>query len=372
MRIGIDAVMVAGHRWGVHRALEGLLSGLAVGRTGHEFIVYTGEAGTLEPPRAPGFEVREIPQAEKGSARRLWWQYTQLPDMLAEDGVDVFHAARYVGPWKCPVPMVATVYDVIALTHPHLVTRANRWHYRWAIPRTTRSSARVITPSAYTRNMLVEKLPEAEGKVVVAPLGVTGGEASAEEREAVRAGHGLPARFLLFVGHVERKKNVPALVRAFARGRRDRRWPHHLAIAGTLGGDATAVRAAVRDCDVRECVHLLGPVDEAALGPLYAAAEVLVHWSLVEGFGLTVLEAMAWGTPVVCSDAGALAEVAGDVACVVALDDGDGLVEAIAELTSNEVLRGEMGRRGREWAAQFTWERHAESAVAAYEAAHRG
>jgi len=155
-------------------------------------------------------------------------------------------------------------------------------------------------------------------------------------------------------------------VTAFERLPRD--LPHALVIAGKRGWKCAEICRAMERGPRTERIRLLDWVAEEDLPGLYSGADLLVQWSLHEGFGLTPLEAMACGTVAVVSDGGALLETAGDAASVVPLAAGpEGLAEEIARLLGSESERGERSRRGAQHAAGFTWERHARVVAAVYE-----
>jgi glycosyltransferase involved in cell wall biosynthesis len=186
-----------------------------------------------------------------------------------------------------------------------------------------------------------------------------------DEARQVAGRLGLDGPFILSVGARQARKNVPRLLEAFtalrARGSR-----HRLALAGpTLWSDPTLSAALARH-GLGDAVVALGYVDEQDLPALYSAADLFVLPSLLEGFGLPVLEAMACGTPVVCSNTSSLPEVAGDAALLVdPLDIGE-IADAMARVLADAALAAELRRRGLERAARFSWQRTARATVAVY------
>lgn len=190
---------------------------------------------------------------------------------------------------------------------------------------------------------------------------------SQNEVGKVRSRYGLDGRYVLFVGTLEPRKNLPRLLEAFARlPQRDVR----LAVAGPPGwGDALGPRAAA----LGDRVRLLGFVGPGDLGPLYAGASVLCYPSLVEGYGLPVAEALGHGTPVVTSSGTATEElVAGGVGLAVDPRDVDAIAEALARVLDDPDLAEHMRQAGGARAAETTWEATATMTVAAYEEAAAG
>jgi len=185
--------------------------------------------------------------------------------------------------------------------------------------------------------------------------------------QMVREQHGIDGPYILFVGTLEPRKNVPKLLEAFAMVRRE--FPTRLILAGGKGWLAEDVFATVQRLALSDGVVLLGSVSPADLRPLYCAAEALVLPSLYEGFGLPPLEAMACGIPVVVSNAGALPEIVGDAGMLVRPDDPHDIAQGLGWVLGNASFRAALIERGLSRAATFSWDRAARETVAVYEAA---
>ena len=330
----------------------------------------------------------------RNRAGRILHELTLLPRQVRRAGIDLFHATAYVAPPRLPCPLVLSLYDLHVYTHPHFCTRANRLHYRARLPGSIRRAAAILVPSRATRDVLAAHFPDAAAKTRVIPLGVAPayfGPVSPGERDCVRARYGLPARFLLSVGDPSPRKNPAGIWRAWNAlraahpdldlvlagapprrpiwnsGRREgacspRLFPDFLLSRFKNYGDAPLYQ--------RPRLHTIGYVDEADLPALYALAEALVFPSFDEGFGLPVLEAMAAGCPVVCSD-GAAREFAGDAVRYCNPADPGTLADALRPLLNHPALRQEMIARGRCQAADYTWARAAAATEAVYAACLR-
>src|SRR5262249_13108037 len=179
-----------------------------------------------------------------------------------------------------------------------------------------------------------------------------------------RSRYGLPARYFLFVGTLQPRKNLSRVLRAFARLSATGEGSLGLALAGAAGVGSPDLRRQVDELGSAERVRWLGYVAQGDVPGLYAGATAFVFPSLYEGFGLPVVEAMAWGTPVITSSVSALPEVAGDAAVLVDPYNVEGLARAMQRLLDDAGLRDGLIAAGRQRARRFTWERCAEDVEA--------
>ena len=373
MRIGIDAQLLGGCESGVEVCIRNLIRGLALADAENEYVIYTQRGiPPLDVGENSRVTIRHTRWPNRFRPARILWQQAALPHILSRDGIDLLHAPGYVMPRICPCPALVTVYDVIAIKFPELCKRTNALHYGLMLPRTLRRAARILAASERTRDDLVALLDADPERIEVVYPGVDEAFQPVEDPERlaeVRTRLGLPERFILFVGNIEPKKNLPTLIRAFALLKRHRRIPHRLVIAGKKGWKCGDVFRAVRDEGLESEVIFPGYVPLENLPALYSMAELFAFPSLYEGFGLPPLEAMACGTPVVASNAGALPEVLGDAALQVDPLDVDALQKVIHKILTNQFLRRHLSEAGRKRAARFTWAENARKTIAAYERA---
>lgn len=363
----MDAMLLGGRQSGVEAAVEGLCLGLAEEARGHEVLVVCRPryAGALR--SGAGVTLRRGPGWSQGRLGRVAYEHLVLPGVCKGWGAQVLHGPAYVlaGGWRGPG--VLTIYDVLAVTHPEWCKRANAVHLRHALRQGARRADRVVVPSRVVQAEVVETLGVAPERVRVVPLGISAEMRPADEAAvgAARKALDLPERYLLWVGNLEPKKNLPGLLAAFERVAREA--PHALVLAGARGWRDGAIVEALRGSPVAAQVRWLGYVPAAHLAALYSGAELLVHWSLYEGAGLTPLEAMACGTPAVVSDGGALPELAGQVAPVVPLGEPEELARVVLGLLGDAGAREALAARGREFVTQFTWGEHARQILRVYE-----
>ena len=364
MRVAINALLVSGKLSGVEKAILGLLRHVGAGSE-DEHVAFVGADFDDDLLRGCPIGVQHLPVSNRPRLLRVLYEHVRLRRRL--EGFDVFHAPGYVAPARMPVPLVLTVYDLVALRHPELAKWTNVRHYRRRMPPAARRAARVIVPTQCVARQVVEHLGVARERVRVVPLAVDEKlrPPSQQERSRVRVRYDLPHAFLLFVGNIEPKKNLATLLRAFAQLRADG-LPHELVIAGKPAWKCRRTLRLPEDLGVQDAVRLLGYVDEWDLAGLYGASELFVFPSLVEGFGLPPLEAMACGTPVVTSDAEALVETTADAAEHAPAADPGELADAIRRVLGDPARRARLRAAGAERAAQFTWARTAEMTRTVY------
>ena len=376
MKIGIDGLLLWGQYSGVEVCIYQLVQALGQLPDDHEYRLFVGRDAALEHLESERFKLREMRVHPQHRMARVICQQLTLPKALRREEVDLFHGPGYVIPSRCPVPAVVTIYDVIALSHPQLCRRRNVWHYRRFLPRSAQKAKLVIVPSAATRDELLRQVPISPEKIRVIPLAVDERlliEPSPKTLAQVRSRYRLPGKFFLFVGNWEPKKNLSTLIRAFQRFREasGRHHPpvHHLVLAGKLAWGYRPALRLIEELGLRDQVLQLGYLPTEDLAAIYRLADALVFPSLVEGFGLPVLEAMSCGTPAITSNCPALRELAAD--CTLQVDplDMEALSEPMTRMSSEPQLRKELSERGKQHAQSFSWRRTAQEVAAVYQEA---
>ncbi len=282
--------------------------------------------------------------------RELWARGVPWPRAEHWTGpVDVVHALNYVAP-PARVPVIVMVHDLTFVRYPELCS-PDTLRYGDLVRSALRAGAVVHTPSEFVAGEVRDEFGLGTDRVVAIHSGlspVTGGDAAAGAR---RAGG---TRYVLALGTVEPRKNLPGLVRAFSAVAAED--PEvRLVVAGPDGWDQEQFAAAVAQAPSRDRIVRPGFVSRQARRDLLAGATVFAYPSRYEGFGLPPLEAMAVGVPVVAGRAGALPEVLGDAAMLVEPTDDDELAGGLARLLSDQATRDDLIRRGRARAALYTW-----------------
>ena len=310
-------------------------------------------------PWEPPIPVRQLPLPRL--AMYEGWHRVGRPRVQRATGaVDVIHATGVAVPPRS-APLVVTVHDLAVLHDPSTFTRRGVSFLRTAIDRTRRRADLVLCSSRATLDDCMANGFAAE-RLRLVPLGVDPLAVDDESAERVRRVYGLPQRYVLSVGTMEPRKNLARLLDAFARI--DGHDDVGLVLVGPTGwGDDLSARVAALGHRVRA----VGFVPAADLPALYAESTVFCYPSLLEGFGLPVLEAMAQGAPVVTSAGTATEELVADGGGV-AVDPRDpaAIATAIEQMLDAPEAARRMGERGREIAAGYTWDRTAQLTVAAY------
>lgn len=362
MRIGVDARLADYVVGGIARYTEQLLGAMVALDTEHTLVALRSRTPKVVPPVIVADESIFIrtPPHHRIERFALSWE-------LRSARLDLLHSPDFIPPRRAGWRSVITVHDLAFLRMPGLLTGQSRRYYG-GIHRAVEEADAVITVSQATADDLIRLVHAPPGKVHVvyeAPdvsLHRIPREAAAA---TVRERFGLEGAYALFVGTLEPRKNIPALVQAFAQVRRD--FPVRLVLAGSSGWLSEGIFKSVREQAFADGVVFLGGVDQADLQPLYCAADVLVLPSLYEGFGLPAVEAMACGTPVVVANTGALPEIVGEAGVQVRPEDPSDIAAGLGWVLGNPTFREALIERGIERAASFSWERAARETLAIYE-----
>ena len=372
MRVGLDLHTLSGLMQGSRTYMANLAARLPTAAPDLEFVYYVPDpddpAVHALLPEAANVTWRPIPPGRR--ARLLW----PFPQRLRRE-VDVFHC-QYLAPLMPTVPCVVSIHDILHEIMPQHFPRGLGRLMRLCYPYGARRAAEVLTISAFSRDAIVSRYRVPPERVHFAYLGV--GEefapAAPEARAAARARCGLPeGRYILFVGRMEPRKNLPGLVDAYRLVRKrlgaDAPWL-------VLAGGRDALFASFHDRLLREGgaegIVFAGSVPQADLPALLSGASVFAYPSFGEGFGLPVIEAMACGAPVVASTAPAVPEVAGDAALFVDPQDPPAIADALCRVLNDPTLAAGLTARGLVRAGAFRWDATVALALEAYRRAGSG
>lgn len=369
--IGVDARSIHPHYPGIGRYLFQLLGALP------EALADSG-GGTVRALAARDTPVDLAQLAQRGVSltpsdlpMRSFGEQSGLRALARDWGCTLWHAPYYVTAYRPTRPLVLTLFDTIVLRDRHYLPSLRA---RLAVHLLTRlairAARRIVTLSADARDDLASRFGVDPERITVTHAGVDARfrPQSADAVAAMREALGLPARYVLYVGIDKPHKNLVRLVEAWhglgSTGRPGGAPAETLVLAGRR--DPRYPDAAVRADTLAADVRFLGPVDDEHLPALYSGATLFVLPSLIEGFGLPALEAMACGTPVACARAGSLPEVVGDAAALFDPRDTDAIATTLGRLLDDPAERRARAEQGLRRAAGFTWSRTARDTVAAY------
>ena len=319
----------------------------------------------------PGIQLHQTRLPVHQPLVRILWEQSLFPRALQQQQADLVHGLVNVLPLATNVPGIVTVHDLSFLRMPDKFQQAKRWYLTQLCRASVTKARHVIAVSRQTADDLGHFWGIDPCKISVIYNGV-GAEFTPAPRaavEAFRQQRGLPARFFLYLGTLEPRKNLPVLIRAFARWRAETTAAHHevkLVIAGAKGWFYEQIFALVTELQLADVILFPGFVPVAELPDWYRAAELFIYPSLFEGFGLPVLEAMACGVPVVCSDTGSLTEVAGDCALTFPATEEAALVVLLHQLADDALLRQALSDAGLRHVQQFSWQRTAQETFDLY------
>jgi glycosyltransferase involved in cell wall biosynthesis len=307
------------------------------------------------------------PVASRNKPARFLAEQTWLPARAARDHVQLLHSLGTTAPALGRVPSVVTVLDLIYHHVPSTFPLASRLALELVVPLAARRAAAIVAISQAGRDDIATTLAIGPERVAVTPLGLGVSEVRARTApEVLRARYTLrpEQEVILCASAALPHKNLERLITCVAQIA-----PTHdvaLILVGHAGRDTERLTAHAQRAGVGERVRLTGWIERADLEGLYDLARVFAYPSLIEGFGMPLLEAMARGVPVASSNAAALTEVGGDAAEYFEPLDVAAMAVAITRLLEDETRRGELIARGRSRAREFTWERCARDTLAVY------
>jgi glycosyltransferase involved in cell wall biosynthesis len=362
MRFAVDAHTIGCHLTGNEVYIRNLLNEFARLAPADEFIVYVAKPDA--PAQVPAsFETRSV---SENPYKRLGFD---LPLNVRRDRPSVLHV-QYTGPVFCNVPLVVSVHDVSFLEYPQYFTRYRAQQLRLTVKRTVQRAAAVLTPSQFSRRCILRHYDLDENKVVAVPNAVSAQFRPIDRQVAagtIERKFNLRGPFVLMVGDLQPRKNHLGLLKAFEEVLRAHpQLTHDLVFVGKETWYSKELHRAVERSSVRGRVHFTGFVEDTDLVHFYGACDLFAFPSFYEGFGLPILEAMACGRAVVCSNTTAMPEVAN--ACGILFDphSTSEMARAISDVLLDQELRVRLERLGMHRASLFSWEKAAARTLDVY------
>jgi glycosyltransferase involved in cell wall biosynthesis len=357
MRICIDIRWLQHVKTGIGKYTLNLLKALSAIDNSNEYIMFYNDANRHGPedlPVTPNFKL--IIAHWPHNLLSAMWAHTNFPAMERFVGkIDVLHALGFQVPPTIKAIKVFTIYDLVPLTHPQLAPQSK---FRIKRPRFKFHATRadmVVAISQATANEAKQLLELPDEKVVVVYPGTisidrAGGDAIGEMKKKF----GLLRNYMLFVSTIDPRKNLPRLMRAFERS--GLAEAYDLVLVGSPGWYMEETFSIWEELNCKKHIYWLKYVSDSDLSALYSGASFFVYPSLLEGFGLPILEAMSVGCPVLTSHVSAMPEAAGEAAVYVNPYEIDSIAEGLKRMAGNKELREKLSRMGYERVSQFSWD----------------
>lgn len=365
MKIGIPTFACDGGRSGIGQYLIYLLHELSTIEEDVD-IEIIGHADELDVflPEGHNFQILTVGSMYRNPILNIAWQNVVLPFLCLTHRYDALFlpAANRRLPTWVPCRSIGTVHDFSSLHVEGKYDPLRDFYIKSVLPFLIRRLTRVISVSECTRKDIVAYANYPDDRIRVIQHGVDHEIYQPDDKKAaldrISAKLNLHAPYVLYISRIEHPgKNHVALIRAFSKLKQEDHLPHQLVLAGSDWNRADEVHRVAEETGLGTAIHFTGFVDDGDLPDLYRGAELFVFPSLFEGFGMPILEAMASGVPVACSNTSSLPEVAGDAARYFDPSDEDAILDAMRELLNDPDKADDFKNRGITHAAAFNWNR---------------
>ena len=371
MRIGINALYLIPDRvGGTETYLRNLVRELGRIDTQNEYVLFTNQlcAHSFDPLPSHWKEV-VCPFSPENKMKRVLWEQWIFPGWVKRHQIDVLHSPAYVAP-KCPIcASVVTIHDMHYHYFPGTFSVMKQIYWENAIPRSAQRVEKILTVSQCSKKDICEllKVPESKVRVTYAAVGdIFQSTYSADQVQSFLQQSQIQSPYILSVATFNKHKNMDGVVRCFNRFKKQSGLPHQLVLIGIKGDYYPQVMEEVQHSEYQVQIKILDPVPIAQLPLLYTGADLFMLMSYFEGFGLPVLEAMACGVPVICSNRTSLPEVVSDAGRVVDPDDEPGVALAMQQILQSPEVINDLIQKGKKRAMEFSWKKMAEGTLAAY------
>jgi glycosyltransferase involved in cell wall biosynthesis len=305
----------------------------------------------------PSQRLTKIKVDSNNRLQRIGYEHFFMKTYYKRRSKDILHCPAYILPLNWKDKSIITVHDIIALKFPEYCSTENHLYFKFFLPRSIQNATKIIAVSNTVKNDILQKFNIDSGKIEVIYPGVNDifrTSPSLEKLAEVKKKYHLPQKFILYVGNIEPKKNIARLIKSFENIVCYSEIPHSLVIAGKFAWKYEDVLKEFRR-QYPNRIFFPGYINQSDLPALYSLADLFVFPSLYEGFGIPPLEAMASSTPVVCSNGGALAEIAETSAYIVDPLSVDSITKGMMNVLQDSNLRNQLLNRGKQYVKRFTW-----------------
>ena len=362
MRIGIDATALPPQPVGAGNYIIQLIRALAAGDFDNQLVIFAQQKGPrlINLQSDSSIEWQIVEDSSPGS--RLIWEQTVLPSLSQKTKIDLLHSLHYTKPLRLNCASVVTFHDMTYYLYPQLHTRSRRLVFPTAMRFSAKQADALITVSESTREDAIRLLEIDPERIFTTQLGVDPSFTVLDDNDAelrVISKYSLPEKYILYLGTIEPRKNLPVLIKSYKQIADDG-TDYKLVLVGKYGWMYQEVLALIDDLDLQDMVCLTGYVSQEDLPVVYNLASLFVYPTIYEGFGLPALEAMACGVPVITTRVASLPEIVGDAGLLIPVNDTDALYEAMNQVLEDTALRENLIHDGLARSKLFSWERTAQ------------
>lgn len=378
MKIGIDIRLIGKKQTGSEAVFFNLVKNLAQIDHENEYFLFTDRDPEKHKDLKNEIEKLKLQNNFEiifiNSPNRFWWNLWALPNYLGKNPIDIFHT-QYIAPFWLPknVKLVLTIHDISFNFYPQFIKFSDLLFLKMLIPRSLKMAAKIIAVSDFTKKEIKKYYSIPAKNIVPIHNGVDfdffGQKINQEKLESVRQKYNLPKKFILYIGTLQPRKNIPLLIEAVKilvdnHNLRDT----ELVIAGNRKAHNfdSKIDEKIKNYNLQKSVIFPGWVDEKDKPAFYQLAECFVFPSLYEGFGIPIIEAMAAGTPVICSNQPALTEVGRDAILAVDPLNPEKMAAEIYGILTDSTLREKHIEKGRKLARIYSWNKNAEKTLQVY------
>lgn len=373
MKIALNALSIGftdgAQRSGTSRYAENLLRALSRLDKKNEYLTLLHPAEKNHPlDLGDNFQRVHATWNTSSATARVLWENSFANYPVKRFHPDLYHGFLNALPYFLPCPTVVTIHDLAPFRVPEAYRVSRRWYQQHAIRRSVRASSLVLTPTQAIREEVIQRFHLPAEKTMATGEGVADffSPLSPSAVEEWREKMGVPPRFFLFVGNLEPRKNLLALLEVFSAWRKRSSHKIPLVVIGAKAWKYAPILECVQRRQLQQAVVLAGYVPDSQLPYWYQAALAFIYPSQYEGFGLPPLEAMACGCPVVVSRDPALVEVGGDAVLAIDPRDSERFLTTLENLASDPLLREQLRQKGIQRAQDFSWEKAARKTLEGY------
>ncbi len=335
-------------------------------KTNQYFIFYAHWQRFAQPLKASNFQFIQM-SPPKGTLLKAFWQALIFPKVVKKYNLNVLHYTNPIPILKRHCPIVVTIHDLAEFIQPTKYGALKSYVKRLFVLLCIKKANFIITVSDTTKRAILDLLDYTPESIDVTLEGISQNlSVDNNDGEYIFEKYHIPRNYILYVGVIEKTKQVESIVKAFSRLDDSLQRNYAIVIAGNKGNAYEEVKATIRNCELEKKVFFLGYVQDNDLKYLYKKAKVFVFPSLIEGFGLPVLEAMGHGIPVIASDIPVISEVVGDAAVLVDPYDITALRDAMSKILLDEELRNSLITKSLERIKDFSWENTARKTLEIY------